>query len=136
MLLSSSEPERLRDRYAAALSPSVERTPGDPAYDVLDFDGFYVMIDTRDEVGDANPEPGRVILNFEVIDAPAVAQRITDLGGAWLAELEDRIRHCHRPRRELRPAQVLCSQFSSTGTRRCRVVHGFELVFENVGRWP
>ena len=90
LLLSSSKPERLRDWYASALSPRVERTPGEPAYDVLDFDGFYVMIDTRDDVGDANPEPGRVILNFEVTDARAVADRIKELGGDWLAKLEDR----------------------------------------------
>lgn len=89
-LLSSSKPERLREWYAAALSPSVERTPGGSAYDVLDFDGFHVMIDTRDDFGDSNPEPGRAILNFEVTDAPAVAERITQLGGTWLAELEDR----------------------------------------------
>lgn len=90
LLLSSTKPDRLRDWYAAALSPGVERTPGDPSYDVLDFGGFYVMIDTRDDVGDTNAEPGRVILNFEVSDAPAVADRITKQGGNWLAELEQR----------------------------------------------
>ena len=90
LLLSSSKPERLRDWYAAALSPKVERTPGEPAYDVLDFEGFYVMIDTRDDVGETNPEPGRVILNLEVSDAQAVADRINELGGDWVAKLEDR----------------------------------------------
>jgi len=90
LLLSSTKPERLRDWYVAALSAKAETTPGEASYDVLDFDGFYVMIDSRDDVGDLNPEPGRVILNLEVTDAPAVAEKITDQGGSWLAELEDR----------------------------------------------
>ena len=47
ILLASSNPERLRDWYVAALAPKVERTPGEPAYDVLDFDGFYLMLDRR-----------------------------------------------------------------------------------------
>ncbi|WP_174185720.1 VOC family protein [Nocardia barduliensis] len=90
LLLSSTDPARLRDWYAAAFAPKVDRTPGEPAYDVLDFGGFYLMIDSRDDVGPANPEPGRVILNVEVDDARAVAGRIDDLGGKWLAELDDR----------------------------------------------
>lgn len=90
ILLSSTKPERLRDWYTSAFSPRVERTPGDVAYDVLDFGGFYVMVDTRDDVGDINPEPGRMILNFEVDDARATADRINELGSGWLAELEDR----------------------------------------------
>ena len=90
ILLSSTKPEKLRDWYAAAFAAGVEHTPGEPAYDLLDFGGFYVMIDTRDDVGDTNPEPGRVILNFEVDDARATAARISELGASWLAELEDR----------------------------------------------
>jgi predicted enzyme related to lactoylglutathione lyase len=90
ILLSSTKPERLRDWYAAALSAKVERTPGEPGYDVLDLGGFYLMIDTRDDVGDTNPEPGRMILNVEVSDARAAAGRINDTGAKWLSELEER----------------------------------------------
>lgn len=90
ILLSSTKPDRLRDWYAAALSARVERTPGEPGYDVLDLGGFYLMVDTRDDVGDTNPEPGRMILNLEVDDAPAAAERINQAGSHWLAELEDR----------------------------------------------
>ncbi|MGY1938731.1 VOC family protein [Nocardia gipuzkoensis] len=90
LLLSSTDPARLRDWYAAVFVPKVDRTPGEPGYDVLDFGGFYVMIDSRDDVGAANPEPGRMILNVDVDDARAVAGRIDDLGGRWLAELDDR----------------------------------------------
>lgn len=90
ILLSSTKPEQLRDWYAEAFSAKVEHTPGEPGYDVLDFDGFWVMIDTRDDVGETNPEPGRVILNFEVDDARAAAERINGLGASWLADLENR----------------------------------------------
>lgn len=48
------------------------------------------MIDSRSDVADKNPEPGRVILNFDVDDARAVAARMNDAGTSWLAELEDR----------------------------------------------
>jgi predicted enzyme related to lactoylglutathione lyase len=90
MLLASADPARLRDWYVAALRPVVSRTPGDPAYDVLDFNGFYVMVDTRDDIGATNPEPARVILNFEVADARDAARRIDRLGTEWVSPLEDR----------------------------------------------
>ncbi|GCE37181.1 Glyoxalase/bleomycin resistance protein/dioxygenase [Rhodococcus wratislaviensis] len=90
ILLASTHPEQLRDWYTAAFSPKVDRTPGEPGYDVLDFDGFYIMLDRRDDVGDTNPEPGRVLLNFEVADARAAAGRLDDLGATWLSPLEDR----------------------------------------------
>ena len=90
ILLSSTKPERLRDWYATALSAGVERTPGEPGYDVIDLGGFYLMVDTRDDVGDTNSEPGRMILNVEVGDARATAKRINETGTTWLAELEDR----------------------------------------------
>lgn len=88
MLLASADPDRLRSWYVAALQPQ-ENTEMDQ-YRVLRFDTFYLMIDSRADVGDKNPEPGRVILNFEVPDARAAVTRIDELGGAWLAELEDR----------------------------------------------
>lgn len=88
MLLASTDPERLHAWYVAALAPQ-EDTEADQ-YRILKFGGFYLMIDRRSDVGDANPEPGRMILNFDVADARAVAARIDDLGGGWLAPLEDR----------------------------------------------
>ncbi|MFZ2177259.1 MAG: VOC family protein [Rhodococcus sp. (in: high G+C Gram-positive bacteria)] len=90
VLLASTQPERLRDWYSAAFSPKVERTPGEPGYDVLDFDGIYIMIDRRSDVGDTNPEPGRLIFNVEVSDARAAANRLDELGSQWLSPLEDR----------------------------------------------
>jgi hypothetical protein len=90
ILLSSTQPGRLRDWYAAALSPERERTPGADGYDVLNFGGFYLMIDSRGDVGETNPEPGRVILNVDVADARAVATRLADMEVQWVSELEDR----------------------------------------------
>lgn len=90
LLLSSTDPIRLRDWYVAAFDPKVERTPGEPGYDVLNFGGFHVFIDSRDDVTATSKEPGRVILNLDVDDAAATAARISELGGRWLAELEDR----------------------------------------------
>lgn len=88
MLLASTDPDRLRAWYAAALDPA-ENTDVDH-YRILNFGGFYLMIDQRADVADKNAEPGRVILNFDVADARAVAARMTDVGVTWLAELEDR----------------------------------------------
>ncbi|MBQ7808218.1 VOC family protein [Rhodococcus qingshengii] len=90
ILLSSTDPERLRDWYAEAFAPKVDRTPGEPGYDVLDFNGFYVMLDRRDDVDETNPQPGRMFLNVETDDARSIAQRIDALGGKWHAPLEDR----------------------------------------------
>ena len=88
MLLASADPERLHAWYAAAFEPSEDTTMDQ--YHVLKFGNFYVLIDSRDDVGERNPEPGRVILNFDVEDARATAARLDELGTTWLAELEDR----------------------------------------------
>lgn len=91
MLLSSTNPQRLRDFYAQALDIKVEQTPGGgPSYDVLVIGEFAVLIDTRDDIGDRNPEPGRVIFNIDTDDAKADVERFTAAGATWLAELEDR----------------------------------------------
>jgi predicted enzyme related to lactoylglutathione lyase len=88
VLLASTDPARLRDWYAAGLDPQ-DDTDID-GYLILKFGGFYLMIDRRADVGDRNPEPGRMILNFDVPDARAVVARLDGLGTSWLAELEDR----------------------------------------------
>lgn len=88
MMLSSSDPERLGDWYALALDPQAQEELG--GYRVLIFGACYLMIDRRADIGDRNPEPGRMILNFGVDDARSVAARLDALGARWLAELEDR----------------------------------------------
>ncbi len=88
ILLASTDPERLHAWYATGLEPE-EDTKVD-AYQVLKFGKFYVLIDSRSDIGATNPEPGRVILNFDVSDARATASRLEDIGVQWLAQLEDR----------------------------------------------
>jgi predicted enzyme related to lactoylglutathione lyase len=88
MLLASTDPDRLRDWYAAALDP--EESSAVDVYRVLKFGNVYLMIDSRSDIGDKNPEPGRMILNFDVANAREVVDRLKKLGTQWLAELEDR----------------------------------------------
>src|SRR4051794_6365288 len=87
-LLSSTDPDRLHRWYVDALKPDVNDSAN--GYRVVGFDGFYIMIDSRDDVSAKNPEPGRSIVNFDVDDARGVAARMDQLGVEWLAPLEDR----------------------------------------------
>jgi predicted enzyme related to lactoylglutathione lyase len=88
MLLASADPERLHAWYAAAFEPAQDtKTNG---YRLLTFGGFTILIDRRDDIAGSNPEPGRVILNFDVADARAVARRFDDMEVTWKAELEER----------------------------------------------
>lgn len=88
MLLSSTDPERLRAWYASTLRPEVDDNVEN--YRMLRFDGFYLMIDSRDDVTGTNREPGRMILNFDVDDARATVRRMDEAGTTWLASLDDR----------------------------------------------
>ncbi|GAA3685172.1 hypothetical protein GCM10022224_057360 [Nonomuraea antimicrobica] len=88
LLLSSTDPRRLRTWYVSALDPQEDADVN--GYRVLKFGEFFLFIDTRADVADKNPEPGRVILNFDVEDARAVATRMDQAGTRWLAPLEDR----------------------------------------------
>jgi predicted enzyme related to lactoylglutathione lyase len=88
MLLASTDPERLHAWYEAALEPS--ESSNQEGYLVLRFGDFWMLVDRRDDVGAANAEPGRMILNFDVEDARAVAARLDEVGTTWLAPLEDR----------------------------------------------
>jgi predicted enzyme related to lactoylglutathione lyase len=87
-LLSSADPDRLHRWYVDALRPDVSDVAN--GYRVVGFDGFFIMIDSRDDVSAKNPEPGRYIVNFDVDDARDVAARMDQLGVEWLAPLEDR----------------------------------------------
>ena len=88
ILLASTDPQRLGAWYVAALSPDEESEVDQ--YRILKFGDVYVLIDTRADIGDRNPEPGRMILNFDVDDARAVAARLDEMGVSWLSALEDR----------------------------------------------
>lgn len=88
LLLASTDPQRLGAWYVEALQPDDDASVG--SYRMLRFGEFFVMIDSRDDIGGANPEPGRLILNFDVENARETAARIDGLGATWLASLEDR----------------------------------------------
>ncbi|MEV4167759.1 MULTISPECIES: VOC family protein [unclassified Nonomuraea] len=88
LLLSSTDPDRLRSWYVSSLDP--EENTDVNGYRVLKFGEFFLFIDSRADVADKNPEPGRMILNFDVEDARAVTARMEQAGAQWLAELEDR----------------------------------------------
>lgn len=88
MLLSSTNPDRLGAWYAATLDP--DRDEQMDKYRLLTFGAFYLLIDQRDDISDTSPEPGRIILNFDVEDARAVVERLEESGAEWVAPLEDR----------------------------------------------
>jgi hypothetical protein len=88
MLLASTDPDRLHAWYAGALDPE-EDTKVDQ-YRILRFGGFNLLIDSRDDIAERNPDPGRAIVNFDVEDARAIVAKMDELGTTWVAELEDR----------------------------------------------
>ncbi|GAA2055417.1 VOC family protein [Williamsia deligens] len=89
-LLSSDDPGRLRDWYAEVFDASVEKVGDEKGYEVVDLDGFYLMIDSRDDIAGPTQEPARVILNVEVDDVEATATRVDRLGLGWRAPVEKR----------------------------------------------
>lgn len=88
MLLASTDPERLHAWYVAALEPA-EDTKVD-GYLVLRYGSVHLLIDRRGDIADTNPDPARVILNFDVENARTIADRMDAMGATWLAPLEDR----------------------------------------------
>ena len=84
MLLGTTNPARLLAWYRAAFGVEPD-TDG-----FIDFGGVAVLIDHRDDVEATNPEPGRLILNFHVDDARAIAARLDTIGVVWLAKLQAR----------------------------------------------
>ena len=93
LLLGSADPDRLRDWYAAALAPADSGggfTDVTPTMFAATFGETSLLIDGRSDVAGKNPEPGRVVLNFHVHDARAVAEHLDSLGVTWLVELEER----------------------------------------------
>jgi predicted enzyme related to lactoylglutathione lyase len=88
ILLASADPERLHGWYAGALEPDEDSQMD--GYRILRYGGFHLIFDTRSDIGERNPEPGRIILNFDVTDARAIVDRLDRQGTQWLAPLEDR----------------------------------------------
>jgi catechol 2,3-dioxygenase-like lactoylglutathione lyase family enzyme len=84
MLLASTNPDRLRIWYEHAFKVRAD------VDGFLQFGNVEVLIDGRDDVTDANPQPARVIINIHVHDARATVKHLNSMGVAWLAELEYR----------------------------------------------
>ncbi len=89
VMLGTRDADRLHAWYTTVLTPDTDDRMGD--YRVLGWTNrVYLFIDPRDDVEAAHPDPARTILNLEVDDARAVAARVEEVGGTWVAPLEDR----------------------------------------------
>src|SRR5262249_61745363 len=84
----TSDPARPRDWVAPAFPAGADDgfTEVTPTLFACRFGGTSLLIDGRGDVAYANPDPGRVILNFHVDDARATAERLNDIGVTWLAQ--------------------------------------------------
>ena len=88
VMLGTRDADRLHAWYTTVLTPDTDDRMGD--YRVLGWTNrVYLFIDPRDDVEAAHPDPARTILNLEVDDARAVAARVEEAGGTWVAPLED-----------------------------------------------
>lgn len=88
IMLASTHPERLHHWYRTLLPPTADNAMDQ--YRILDYGGFYLFIDVRDDIGDTNLEPGRFLINVMVDDARAVAARAEELDTPWIAPVEER----------------------------------------------
>jgi catechol 2,3-dioxygenase-like lactoylglutathione lyase family enzyme len=84
VLLASTKVHRLRDWYEKAFGV----TPDPDGF--FEFGGVSVLIDRRDDVADQAAEPQRVILNFHVDDARAMAAHLDGLAVTWIVPVEFR----------------------------------------------
>ncbi|WP_030163431.1 VOC family protein [Spirillospora albida] len=84
ILLGTTRPAELRDWYRKALAP------GHEGEGPIDFGGFLLVIDQRDDVDVKNNEPGRTILNFHVDDFDVVEAQLRAAGVEWLVPVADR----------------------------------------------
>jgi predicted enzyme related to lactoylglutathione lyase len=88
VLLGTRDVDRLHSWYAAVLPPQREEQM--QQYRVLDYQGFWLFLDPRDDVAETAADSHRFLLNIEVDDAASVAQRADRLGTTWISPLEDR----------------------------------------------
>lgn len=84
ILLGSTRATELREWYLKVLAP--DHTGDGP----IPLGKLLIAIDQRDDVSDANPEPGRSILNFHVDDFAAFEAQLDGAGVEWVAPAADR----------------------------------------------
>jgi catechol 2,3-dioxygenase-like lactoylglutathione lyase family enzyme len=82
VLLATTNVNRLRDWYQNAFGVAVNPDG------FFEFGGVSVLIDARDDVADQAVEPQRVILNFHVDDARAMAAHLDGADVTWVVPLE------------------------------------------------
>ena len=84
LLLGTTRPQELREWYRTTLAPeSADEGP-------IDLDGFWLVIEGRDDVDDRNSQPGRMILNFHVDDIDAIEASLQAAGVEWITPVEER----------------------------------------------
>ena len=88
-IIHSEQPERLRDWYARAFAagPDDQGPVADTGYAVQLGEHYFLFFPHEDVSGKAK-EPARMIINFIVDDAPAVASRLDGLGVEWVRPLD------------------------------------------------
>ena len=89
-LIHTDNPKELRDWYANAFgaAPDQQRPTGENGF-AIQLGEQYLLFFTHDEVSGRTKEPARIIINFDVADARAVAARLDGLGAKWIRPLED-----------------------------------------------
>ncbi len=87
-MLGTTDPDRLHRWYTTVLPP--KRDERQDNYRILEYAGFWLFLDARDDVQATHPDPARTLINFDVEDARAVVARMEDAGTTWVAPLEDR----------------------------------------------
>ncbi|CAL9525760.1 hypothetical protein SUDANB121_03948 [Nocardiopsis dassonvillei] len=84
ILLGSSRAVEMREWYRKVLAP--DHTGDGP----IVLGELMLVIDQRDDVGEANPEPGRSILNFHVDDFEVFEEQLEAAGVEWVERAADR----------------------------------------------
>jgi predicted enzyme related to lactoylglutathione lyase len=79
VLIGSSDPQKLADFYAQVFATK----PGWEGNGFTGFDagGTYLMVGPHDKVHSANPNPERILINFEAADFEAEFKRISSIAG-------------------------------------------------------
>ena len=89
IMLSSTDPDRLHSWYSTVLPPQSDDKQDQ--YRILNYGGFFLFLDSRDDVGESTAEPGRVILQLRRGRRPKRwPSGSTASVGTWVAPLEDR----------------------------------------------
>ena len=133
LMLSSTDPERLHTWYTTVLPPADRRQAGPVPHPRL---RRLLPLPRHAATTSAakTAEPGRVVLNFDVDDARAVAGRVDDarqpVAGAARGPRRQPVRDRDRPGRQLRPGDP--AQRGAPGSRWPQRAEGVTAMFKDV----